>query len=152
LPNLVCQFETASRNIFEQDPQYETRYRIQIARERVATDPDRFERDCPTTSERINQEWRLTIVGLVNQFPSDVKISVVTRQVPVREVGDEPEQRFSQILIFWTNCPGDCWEQFSCPLLKRFGAALVTWIRPQQCQQYRPAGSQRTTGPPEVNG
>jgi hypothetical protein len=117
-----------SRNVFEQDFQYEACDRVQVARERVAAQPERLKRNGATTRKRIDNERRLICVGCLKQPTPDFQVPWIGGKVPTRKIADEPEQRLLKVRIMWPRFALDCGEQYSRFVFEVARAALVARV------------------------
>src|SRR5437016_3584000 len=84
---------------FDQRLRYEDRHRVEIARERLETDPLGLKRDRATSAERIEDRWWLAVEAAKN-FPSSVpQDSVVRRRLPLHKVLDDLKQTLALGLL-----------------------------------------------------
>jgi hypothetical protein len=94
-PNLVREFRPTSGDVIKEHLENQTRYGIEVARERLATDTKGLKRYGSASRKRVNhQRWLIraavgTIVRGLHQGATHVQINRLRRVIPVGEIGDE---------------------------------------------------------------
>ena len=99
-PKLLRQLRTLPGNVFEHHFQDQTGDRIEVAREGVTSEPERLQRNRSAAGEWIDDERRFFSVRRFHQSPAHFEIARISGKVPIREIADELENRFTQIDVF----------------------------------------------------
>ena len=138
-----------ARDVLQHHLEDQAGHGVQVARERLAAEPERLQRDRPAARERVHHQGRVLLVGGLHEAPAHLQVGRMRRHVPIGERPDEPQQRLPQFLVALRRLPHGAQDLSRLPL-ERLRAAGVARVRQQQRQQHRSAGCQRPPRPPQM--
>jgi hypothetical protein len=138
------------RNVFEHHLENETCHGIQIARERLAPETERFKRNRSSAREWIYDQRCFVAVRRLDESAGNFQTALIRGEIRVGEIADELQQCFSQIEILMTRLSLNVAQQFASPVSEFIGAMLIAWIGKQQREQHCTACSKGFSRPPQM--
>src|SRR5260370_40870580 len=97
LAKLVGEFRAVTWDVFEHDLENQTCDRVEIAREGVASQPERLQRNRSATCEGIDHQRRFVSMRRLHQSPSNLEVAPIRGQIPIRKITDELEKLLATI-------------------------------------------------------
>lgn len=145
---LLGELWPVARNVLEHHLEDQAGDGVQVARERLAPEPQRLERDRTAPRERVHDQRRLIAMRRPHQRTTHLEIGTLCCVIPVREIPDELEQRLAQVLVRRADPAQNLRQHLPRLRLELRRAERIAWVWPQQREQHRPARSQRPPRPP----